>query len=61
MNWLRMLKNHIATSFHVKMSDLDLTPFDSHGGRGKMHQLFGEQMDLVIDELNEKLNEKLAA
>ena len=25
------------------------------GGKGKMHQLFGEQMEGIIDELNEVL------
>jgi type I restriction enzyme, R subunit len=55
MSWLRMLKDHIATSFHVELGDLDYTPFDAQGGRGKMHQLFGEQMDEIIDELNEVL------
>jgi type I restriction enzyme R subunit len=55
MNWLRMIKDHIATSFHVELEDLDLTPFDSQGGRGKMYQLFGETMDEIINELNEVL------
>jgi len=32
-----------------------LSPFDAHGGLGRMHQLFGDQMDAVIDELNEAL------
>jgi len=41
MNWLRMLKKHIVTSFHVEMDDLDYTPFDAQGGRGRMYQLFG--------------------
>jgi len=55
MNWLRLLKDHIATSFHVEVEDLDYTPFDAKGGRGKMHQLFGDQMDEIINELNEVL------
>ena len=55
MAWLRLLKDHIATSFHVEVDDLDYTPFDAQGGRGKMHELFGDQMHDVIDELNEAL------
>ncbi len=55
MAWLRMLKDHIASSFHLKLDDLDYTPFDAQGGRGRMHQLFGDQMDTIIDELNEAL------
>jgi type I restriction enzyme R subunit len=55
MQWLRMLKDHIANSFHVQVEDLDFTPFDARGGRGKMYQLFGDQMELIIAELNEHL------
>lgn len=55
MEWLRMIKEHIATSLHVEIDDLDYTPFDAHGGRGKMWQLFGEEMETIIDELNEAL------
>lgn len=55
MEWLRMIKDHIASSFHLEMDDLDYTPFDSQGGRGKMYQLFGDRMNKIIDELNEVL------
>ncbi|WP_375346287.1 DEAD/DEAH box helicase family protein [Priestia megaterium] len=55
MNWLRMIKDHIATSFHVKVDDLDYTPFDAQGGRGKMYHLFGDEMNKIINELNEVL------
>ncbi|MGN9162993.1 type I restriction endonuclease subunit R [Clostridium sulfidigenes] len=55
MDWLRMIKDHIATSFHVEVEDLDYTPFDAQGGRGKMYQLFGDKMDEIINELNEVL------
>ncbi len=34
MSWLRMIKEHVATSFHVEVDDLDYTPFDAKGGRG---------------------------
>lgn len=55
MNWLRMIKDHIATSFHVEIEDLDYTPFDDQGGRGKMCQLFGDTVEEIINELNEVL------
>lgn len=55
MEWLRMIKEHIAISLHVEIDDLDYTPFDAQGGRGKMWQLFGEEMNKIIDELNEAL------
>lgn len=55
MKWLRMIKDHISSSFHVELEDLDYTPFDAQGGRGKMYQLFGDKLDEVINELNEVL------
>lgn len=55
MAWLRMIKDHIAASIHLDVDDLDYTPFDAHGGRGKMWQLFGNEMETIIDELNEVL------
>ena len=55
MEWLRMLKDHIAGSFHLELDDLDYTPFDALGGRGRMYQLFGVEMDGIIGELNEVL------
>jgi type I restriction enzyme R subunit len=55
MDWLRMIKDHIATSFRLEREDLDYTPFDAEGGVGKMYQLFGSDMDEIIDELNKEL------
>ncbi len=55
MDWLRMIRDHIASSHHLERDDLELAPFDAHGGLGKMWQLFGEEMDHIIDEMNEVL------
>ncbi len=55
MNWLYMLKDQIATSVHIDIEDLDYTPFDAKGGRGRMWQLFGNEMETIINELNEAL------
>lgn len=55
MQWLYMMKDHIATSVHLNTDDLDYTPFDALGGRGKMWQLFGADMENIIEELNEVL------
>ena len=55
MQWLRMIKDHIATSIHLDADDLDYTPFDAEGGKGKMWQMFGEGMNDIINELNEAL------
>lgn len=55
LDWLRMLKDHVISSYHIEIEDLDFTPFDAKGGRGKMYQLFGNEMVEIIDELNEVL------
>ncbi|GAK58810.1 type I site-specific deoxyribonuclease [Candidatus Vecturithrix granuli] len=55
MAWLRMIKDHILASVHIERGDLDYAPFDARGGLGKMHQLFGGDMDALLDELNEAL------
>jgi type I restriction enzyme R subunit len=52
MHWLRMIKDHIATSFHIEREDFEYEPFAPAGGLGKMHQLFGEQMNPIIEEIN---------
>jgi len=53
--WLRMIKDHVVSSYHIEVDDLDYTPFDALGGKGKMHQLFGNEMKDIINELNEVL------
>ena len=55
MNWLRMIKDYVVTSFHLEIDDLDYHPFDTLGGRSRMYQLFGDNMNTVIRELNEAL------
>lgn len=55
MAWLRMIADHIATSFHVTKADLELAPFDARGGLGKFYQLFGTDYEAILDELNERL------
>jgi type I restriction enzyme, R subunit len=55
MQWLRMIKEYITASFHVDKDDFELDPFNKEGGLGKMWQLFGEQTEEIINELNEAL------
>ena len=55
MAWLRMIRDHVANSFHIERDDLEMSPFDGQGGLGRMYQLFGAKMDTLLDELNEVL------
>lgn len=55
MQWLHMIKDYVANSFHIDKDDFDLSPFIANGGLTKMWNLFGEQTDEIINELNEAL------
>jgi type I restriction enzyme R subunit len=53
--WLNLIRDHIATSLSIEADDFDYAPFSQRGGLGKAHQLFGEQLPKLLDELNEVL------
>lgn len=55
MAWLRMIRDHMLSSFHIEHDDLEMAPFNAQGGMGRMYQLFGDGMDEVIGELNREL------
>lgn len=55
MEWLRLLRDFIAESVHLDRDDLELGTMGQQGGLARMHQLFGEGMDGIIEELNEVL------
>jgi len=55
MQWLRMIKDYVISSFHIEKDDFDLNPFNAQGGLGKMWQLFGDKTEEIINELNEAL------
>ncbi len=52
---MTIIRDHIATSLSVELNDLDYTPFNQEGGLGKAHQLFGDQLPKLLEELNEAL------
>ena len=51
--WLNMIKDRIATSLTVEMDDFELPPFQGKGGTFKVYQLFGKELNSILDELNE--------
>jgi type I restriction enzyme R subunit len=55
MVWLRMIKDYVAGSFHVGKDDFELDPFNKQGGLGRFYQLFKEDYDDILDELNDAL------
>ena len=56
MDWLRMIRDHLATSFTIERDDLEMAPFDGKGGMGQMYALFGDGMDGIMTEMNEALS-----
>ena len=53
--WLRLIRDHIATSLSIEPDDFDYAPFSQRGGLGKAHQLFGDDLNKLLEELNETL------
>ena len=43
------------TSLSIDPEDLERSPFNQRGGLGKAHQVFGDQLPKLLDELNEVL------
>lgn len=46
------MRDHIATSLSLEADDFGYSPFAQRGGLGRAHQLFGEQLPTLLDELN---------
>lgn len=55
MEWLRLIKDHIAVSLSIEPEDLDLSPFDRKGGLGRFYEVFGNQYQAVLQEMNLEL------
>jgi type I restriction enzyme R subunit len=54
-HWLEMIRDHIAANLGIEIDDFELAPFNTEGGLGKVHQLFGAELPKVIEELNREL------
>ena len=52
MNWLHMLRDHIATSMSIAPEHLNLSPFDRKGGLGRFYELFGSEYESILSEMN---------
>lgn len=55
MEWLRLVKDHIAVSLSIEPEDLELNPFDRKGGLGRFYEVFGEQYEQILQEMNVEL------
>ncbi len=53
--WLDAIKDHISQALAIEPSDFDEVPFNQMGGLGKVHQLFGDRLPKLLEEMNERL------
>ena len=53
--WLEAIKDHIASSLSIERDDFEDVPFNRWGGLGGVYQAFGEDLDPLLAELNERL------
>ncbi|RZB29897.1 MAG: type I restriction enzyme, R subunit [Desulfobacteraceae bacterium Eth-SRB1] len=55
LHWLEMIRDHIAGNLSIDTEDFEYAPFSQEGGIGKVYQLFGDELNDILDELNEAL------
>lgn len=47
-----MIRDHVAANLGVEPDDFEYAPFAQEGGLGKVHQVFGNELNKIIEELN---------
>lgn len=52
MDWLYMIRDHIATSIYIEKEDLQNTPFFAKGGLARYYELFGSEYLELLNEMN---------
>ena len=50
-----MIRDHIAANLGIDTDDFDYAPFSQQGGIGKVYQLFGDELNTIIEQLNTTL------
>ena len=55
MAWLRLMKDHIASSCRIERDDFDYAPLVDKGGLQKAWAVFGGELDAVLEEMNREL------
>ena len=55
MDWLRLMKDHIASSCSIEREDFDYTQLAARGGLQKAWDVFGSELDGLMAGMNEEL------
>ena len=53
--WLDAIKDHIASSLRIEPDDFEDVPFNKWGGLGGVYRAFGDDLNPLLAELNERL------
>jgi type I restriction enzyme R subunit len=53
--WLELIRDHVAASLTIETEDFEYEPFNQRGGLGRAHQLFGTELPVILQQLNERL------
>ena len=53
--WLEAIRDHIAGSVSIELSDFQYAPFSQQGGLAHAHSVFGEELASLLEELNLEL------
>jgi type I restriction enzyme R subunit len=51
-----MIRDQVASSLGIELSDFDYVPFNQEGGVGQATRVFGSDLQPLLDELSEKLS-----
>ncbi len=52
LQWLNKIKDQIGQNAEMTVEDFEYTPFNQDGGLLKAKELFGNELDGIIQELN---------
>jgi type I restriction enzyme R subunit len=47
-----MIRDHVTANLAVEPDDFEYAPFAQEGGLRKVHQVFGNELNKMIEELN---------
>ena len=52
LDWLNKIKEQLAQNAEMTVDDFEYTPFNQEGGLLKARELFGNELEPLINELN---------
>ncbi len=55
LDWLRLIRDHLAASLSIEPRELLDPPFSQRGGLGRARELFGQDLDDLLAELTEAI------